>query len=90
MTLNILIVNVFACDKLNFKAQAKIMLFSSIVGGLFGIALAYKGYGVWSLVYQNLAIYLIQTVILWTYSKWIQSFDFSLEFVKIIRKNGFF
>ena len=75
--------------ELNFKAQAKIMLFSTIVGGLFGIALAYKGYGVWSLVYQNLAIYLIQTVILWTYSKWIPSFDFSLEFVKSIRKNGF-
>lgn len=76
-------------NELNFKAQAKIMLFSTIVGGLFGIALAYKGYGVWSLVYQNLAIYLIQTVILWTYSKWIPSFDFSLEFVKSIRKNGF-
>lgn len=75
-------------NELNFKAQAKIMLFSTVLGGLLGIFLAYKGLGVWSLVYQNLAIYLIQTIVLWTCSKWIPSFNFSLEFVKSIRKNG--
>lgn len=76
-------------NELNFKAQAKVMLFSTIVGGLFGIFLAYKGFGVWSLVYQNLSIYIIQTLILWTYSKWIPSLNFSIQFARSIRKTGF-
>lgn len=75
-------------NELNFKAQAKIMLFSTITGGIFGIILAYRGYGVWSLVYQNLAINVIQTLIFWFYSKWIPSFNYSREFVKSIRKTG--
>lgn len=75
-------------NELNFKAQAKIMLFSTITGGVFGIVLAYRGYGVWSLVYQNLAINVIQTLIFWIYSKWIPSFNYSREFVKSIRKTG--
>ena len=77
-------------NELNFKAQAKILLFSTIVGGVFGIVLAYRGYGVWSLVYQNLAINVIQTLIFWIYSKWIPSFNYSRDFVKNIRKTGFF
>jgi O-antigen/teichoic acid export membrane protein len=76
-------------NELNFKAQAKIMLFSTIVGGLLGIILAYRGYGVWSLVYQNLAINVIQTLIFWIYARWIPSFNYSRDFVKSIRKTGF-
>ena len=75
-------------NELNFKDQAKIMLFSTIVGGIFGIVLAYRGYGVWSLVYQNLAINVIQTLIFWIYSRWIPSFNYSRDFVKSIRKTG--
>lgn len=68
--------------EINFKLQTKISLSSSIISGLIAIILALKGFGVWSLVYQILAKELINTVLLWLFSKWRPMFAFSVVIFK--------
>jgi O-antigen/teichoic acid export membrane protein len=86
-----LIINAFSSvhkirltNKLDFKGQAKIVLLSTLIGGVIGIILALKGYGVWSLVLQTITISLIQAILFWLYTKWIPSFKYSIEFVKSV------
>lgn len=62
---------------LNFKSQAKINLGSIIISGGIGVACAFKGYGVWSLVIQNICKNIFTSVILWISSKWRPKFIFS-------------
>lgn len=63
--------------KIDFKAQTRIGLISSIVAGIVGITMAFKGFGVWSLVAQTLGNYTISTILLWIIHKWRPSFEFS-------------
>lgn len=55
---------------INFKAQALVNLTGRIITGILGLALAYNGYGIWSLVFQQLAGALWGAIALWTYSPW--------------------
>lgn len=61
--------------------------FFSTLGGtvcaaVVGIVLAYKGFGVWALIAQNLANVTIDTVILWITVKWRPQMTFSLKRLK--------
>lgn len=64
--------------EMNFKVQMFMEIPSIIAGGALGIFLAYKGFGVWSLVYM----FLLQSGLLslqhWYYSDWRPSFEFSV------------
>lgn len=62
---------------IDFKTQAKITFFSSICSGTIGIIMAYIGYGVWSLVCQQISNQLITTLLLWIYNRWFPKFVFS-------------
>ncbi|MCQ2228949.1 MAG: lipopolysaccharide biosynthesis protein [Bacteroidales bacterium] len=62
---------------IDFKSQAKASLISAIISGCIGIYLAYSGYGVWSLVWQQLIAAIINTSVLWLYSKWRPNLLFS-------------
>jgi len=62
---------------INFKLQAKISLISSIVSGIISIAMAYKGFGVWSLVAQRISRQLLRTLLLWFWNHWIPILKFS-------------
>lgn len=62
---------------LDFKRQAWISLISVLIGGIFGIWMAFNGFGVWTLVYQGLLINLLNTVFLWIAARWLPSFVFS-------------
>ncbi len=55
-----------------------------IIGGAVGIYLAYKGFGVWSLVYQLLTFTLANSILLWILSKWRPRFIFSPAAIKDI------
>ncbi len=55
---------------LDFKSQAKASFISTISGGVVGIILAFYGYGVWALVFQQLTFYGLSTSLLWVFSKW--------------------
>lgn len=62
---------------MKFKIQAFISMPATLLGGLTGIYLAYKGYGVWSLVWSHLVSSILSTVQLWFYSSWRPTLSFS-------------
>ena len=65
--------------ELNFRTQAKISLVSVIISGIFGISLAWYGYGVWALVVQTLVNNFINSLLLWISAKWKLQFVFSWQ-----------
>ena len=65
--------------KIDFKTQTKITIIASISSGIIGIIMAILGYGVWSLVAQNLLRQLLTTVLLWFFNKWTPKWVFSKQ-----------
>lgn len=64
---------------IDFKTQTKITIVASVTSGIIGIVMALIGFGVWSLVAQQLSSQLLRTVLLWIANKWVPSFRFSSE-----------
>ena len=64
---------------LNFKKLSYIQIFSTIVSVVVAIVLAYNGYGVWTLVIQQIVNSLVQTLILWFTTSWYPSLCFSFK-----------
>lgn len=62
---------------LDFKTKTKSSFLAAILSGSIGIASAFSGFGVWSLVAQKLSEKVIYSVCLWNYNKWVPSFRFS-------------
>lgn len=54
---------------LNFKTQSFVSILGAVISGLTGIVLAYKGFGVWSLVVQTLVNGIVSTILFWMLSK---------------------
>ncbi|HOI60402.1 MAG TPA: lipopolysaccharide biosynthesis protein [Candidatus Pacearchaeota archaeon] len=71
--------------KIDFKRQAKISVISSIGSGIVGIWMAFKDYGVWSLVIKTILEYSITSGLLWSWGKWKPSFNFSVRSFKEMR-----
>lgn len=74
--------------KLDFRTIAIVNLGGVIVSGFVGIGLAYKGYGVWALVCQQMASTLTSTLIFWIAGKWHPTAGFSKESFKILWNFG--
>ena len=68
--------------ELDFKTQLKANLSATFIGGIFGVAAAYYGLGVWSLVIQTIANTALQTLILWWLHRWRPGLVFSLASLK--------
>lgn len=64
---------------LDFKTQTIISLPSIIIGGIVGISMAYLGYGVWSLVWNQLVSQSVRSVQFWIYSGWQPIRVFNIE-----------
>lgn len=64
---------------INFKTPALITLIASVCGSSVGLFLAFKGYGVWAIVYQTLSINGIQLLLFWILSEWRPGFSFSVK-----------
>lgn len=64
---------------IDFKSQAKVGLITAIISGSAGILIAYKGFGVWSLVYQNLIATIVRVILLFIYTRWVPQWKFSKE-----------
>ncbi len=56
--------------EMRFKTLTVIHVPSTLISGGVAIAMAYLGYGVWSIIAQRLVMRLVYTVQLWFYSKW--------------------
>lgn len=61
----------------NFKTLAKVSFYSVLMGGGFGLFLAWKGYGVWALIAQSITTALLNVVFLFGYTRWIPKLIFS-------------
>lgn len=56
--------------KIDFKTQAKAAMIATLVSGGLGIWMAASGYGVWSIVAQQLTNLGISTILLWHLAHW--------------------
>ena len=86
---SIVIINAFAIiqrtifvKKVDFKTQTKVSLISSISSGVVGIGMALGGYGVWSLVGQQISRQFLNSLFLWIYSRWYPKLQFSFQSFK--------
>lgn len=62
--------NTILTKRLDFKKKTKASIISAITSGCIGIVMAYKGFGVWSLVGQQISKQSINTLCLWILNKW--------------------
>ncbi len=74
---SIVIINAFAIiqrtilvKNIDFKTQTKVSLAASLVSGVVGIGMALMGYGVWSLVGQQISRQLMNSLLLWVFNRW--------------------
>lgn len=67
---------------INFKSRAKISVITTLFTGAVGLFLAYRGYGVWALVFQTLSSNILKTLLLWYTVRWIPKLIFSWQSFK--------
>lgn len=67
---------------IDFKTQARNSLISSSLSGAISVVMAFHGSGVWSLVAQQIIKQLINSMLLWRFSKWHPKLEFSRESFK--------
>ncbi len=65
--------------RIDFRLQARISVISSTLSGLLAIGLAYRGFGVWSLVFQQLSRQVLVSILLWVWNTWHPSLVFSRQ-----------
>ncbi len=65
--------------RIDFKTQTKITLIASVISGAIAIAMAFSGFGVWSLIAKTLLNYGVTSALLWYYNRWQPDLIFSLE-----------
>lgn len=85
----IVIINAFAIiqqtiliKNVDFKTQTKVSLIASVSSGVVGISMALTGFGVWSLVGQQVSRQLMNTVFLWIFNTWRPIWEFSVKSFK--------
>lgn len=68
--------------EMNFKLQMLIQIPSVIIAGVAGVIMAYKGMGVWSLVYMNIMQTSLSAIQLWIRTGWWPSREFDWQLLK--------
>ena len=86
---SVVIINAFAIihrtilvKRVDFKTQTKVSLIASVASGVIGIAMAVAGYGVWSLVGQQISRQFLNSLFLWIWTKWYPKIQFSIQSFK--------
>lgn len=85
----IVIINAFAIiqrtilvKNIDFKTQTKVSLIASLISGSIGIYMAVSGFGVWSLVAQQISRQMLNSILLWIWAKWYPKLEFSINSFK--------
>ena len=65
--------------RIDFKTQTKITIAATALSGIIGIGMALTGFGVWSLVAQQLTSQVVTTMLLYIYNRWLPKLRFSME-----------
>ena len=74
--------NTILSRKIDFKTKTKASVISAVISGVVGITMAYFGFGVWSLVAQQLSRQLLYSLCLWVFNKWWPRLKISIESLK--------
>jgi O-antigen/teichoic acid export membrane protein len=56
--------------RLDFRTRAVAEFIASLCSGVLAVALAWRGFGVWSLVWQSVAAAAMRALLLWIFSGW--------------------
>ena len=67
---------------IDFKTKTKASIISAVASGGIGIAMAFMGFGVWSLVAQQLSRQLVYSICLWCFNHWWPKLKFSVKSLK--------
>ena len=73
---------------MDFQIQTKVSLASGIGSGAIGIFMAYRGFGVWSLIAQQISAAVLRTVLYWMFNNWRPQLVFSLDALRRMFKFG--
>lgn len=76
--------------QLKFRILAKVRIVTSVIALITTIFMAYKGFGVWALVAQNIIGAAIPAIVFWGYTKWRPSFVFSRRSFKELFSFGIY
>jgi teichuronic acid exporter len=68
--------------EVRFKALAKANLLSMMISGIASLAMAYSGWGVWTLALQPVILSITRTLLLWIQSTWYPKRIFSVQTVR--------
>ena len=68
--------------RIDFKLQARISIISTTIAGIIAITLAYRSFGVWSLVISSLIGQSVTTLLLWWWNQWRPKWVFSYDSLK--------
>lgn len=63
--------------RLDFKTQARASFSAAVVSGIVGITLALNGFGVWTIVWQQISSTITDNLLLWVFAKWHPKLQFS-------------
>lgn len=78
----------YVSKNLLFKKFFWATLIGTVISAGIGIFMAFKGYGVWALIAQNLINHFVDTVLLWIIVRWKPKRMFSFERLKSLFKYG--
>lgn len=71
-----LVHNTILTKRIDFKTKTKASLIAAIGSGVVGIGMALRGYGVWSLVGQQISRQVLYSICLWGFIHWKPTFVF--------------
>jgi teichuronic acid exporter len=67
---------------MNFRKQMLIQIPSLLISSLIGLALAYKGQGVWAIVFMKVLYPFFASILYWVYSDWRPILIFDVDKLK--------
>lgn len=65
--------------RIDFKTRTKASFISAVSSGIVGIGMAFAGFGVWSLVGQQVTLQIVYSSCLWFFNRWWPTWKLSIE-----------
>ncbi|MFA5393564.1 MAG: MOP flippase family protein [Candidatus Ratteibacteria bacterium] len=75
--------------ELNFRPLAIVEILAVVISGTAAVILAFSGFGVWSLVWQQVIFSLVTVIFLWSFSGWRPRILFKRQRAKELFRFGF-
>lgn len=74
--------NVHLVREMNFRINTQVSLIAVLISGVVAIAMAYQGYGVWSLAVQQVVQAFLRSLLLWVFVRWYPKVPFSIKRIR--------